>query len=85
MISTASTFDMSEECTNQIDKNYILDRLYQSSDSGVGSVDLFELSSPILADGFAGAFLFLFLTFLITSFSVFLATRVQLPLASHVG
>ena len=83
MIRTASTFDMSEECTNQIDKNYILDRLYQSSDSGVGSVDLFELSSPILADGFAGAFLFL--TFLITSFSVFLATRVQLPLASHVG
>ena len=93
MIRTASTFDMSEECANQIDKDYMLDKLYQSSDSGVESVNLFELSSPILADGFSGAFLFLFLIFLVTSFSLSLSlshnTSVsrsrQLPLASHVG
>ena len=90
MIRTASTFDMSEECANQIDKDYMLDKLYQSSDSGVESVNLFELSSPILADGFSGAFLFLFLIFLVTSFlSLSRNTSVsrsrQLPLASHVG
>ena len=80
MIRTASTFDMSEECANQIDKDYMLDKLYQSSDSGVESVNLFELSSPIWAD--AGAFLFLFLIFLVTSFSLSLSQHECLQMSA---
>lgn len=60
MIRTASTFDMSEECANQIDKDYMLDKLYQSSDSGVESVNLLSYPAPFWLMVLLGLFWFCF-------------------------
>ena len=90
MIRTASTFDMSEECANQIDKDYMLDKLYQSSDSGVGSVDLFWVIQPYFGWWFCwGFFVFVFnfsyYKLLSLSCNTSVSKSQQLPLASHVG